>query len=113
VHTVRHARLGAVALVIVALAVAYEVDLFARLADAKTLAQTLVAMGPWGYLAFIVAYSALQPFGVPGTVFIVAAPLIWPWQTAFLLSMIGTMAASVGSTARDECGPVHGRSWPA
>jgi uncharacterized membrane protein YdjX (TVP38/TMEM64 family) len=95
VHTVRHARLGAVALVFVALAVAYQMGLFTRLADPRTLAQTLVAMGIWGYLAFIVAYTVLQPFGVPGTVFILAAPLIWPWQTAFLLSMTGTMAASV------------------
>jgi uncharacterized membrane protein YdjX (TVP38/TMEM64 family) len=46
-------------------------------------------------VAFIVAYAVLQPFGVPGTVFIVAAPLIWPWPVAFALSMTGTMAASV------------------
>jgi uncharacterized membrane protein YdjX (TVP38/TMEM64 family) len=91
----RHARIGAVALVIVALAVAYQAGLLTQFGDPKTLAQTLVAMGTRGYLAFIVAYSVLQPFGVPGTVFIVAAPLIWPWQTAFLLSMTGTMAASV------------------
>jgi len=32
---------------------------------------------------------------VPGTVFIMAAPLIWPWPVAFGLSMTGTMAASV------------------
>jgi uncharacterized membrane protein YdjX (TVP38/TMEM64 family) len=94
-RTVRHARLGAVALVIVALAVAYQAGLLTRFADPKTLAQTLVAMGPRGYLAFIIAYTVLQPFGVPGTVFIVAAPLIWPWQTAFLLSLVGTMSASV------------------
>ena len=37
----------------------------------------------------------LQPFGVPGTVFVVAAPLIWPWPIAFALSMVGTMSASV------------------
>ena len=41
------------------------------------------------------AYAALQPFGVPGTVFIFAAPLVWPWPTAFALSMVGTMCASV------------------
>ncbi|WP_233165940.1 TVP38/TMEM64 family protein [Archangium sp. Cb G35] len=52
-------------------------------------------MGAWGYLAFALAYTVLQPFGVPGTIFIVAAPLLWPWQTAFALSMIGTMSASV------------------
>jgi uncharacterized membrane protein YdjX (TVP38/TMEM64 family) len=37
----------------------------------------------------------LQPFGVPGTVFVVAAPLIWPWPVAFALSMIGTLSASM------------------
>ena len=46
-------------------------------------------------MAFIGAYTALQPFGVPGTVFVVAAPLIWPWPAAFALSMVGTMGASV------------------
>ncbi|EYF02116.1 TVP38/TMEM64 family protein [Chondromyces apiculatus] len=91
----RYAKLGAVVLVIVALAIAYRLGIFTQVADPKTLAQTLVAMGPWGYLAFVVAYTVLQPFGVPGTVFIIAAPLIWPWKTAFVLSMAGTMAASV------------------
>ena len=55
----------------------------------------LIAMGPWGYVAFVGAYAALQPFGVPGTVFVLAAPMIWPWPVAFTLSMVGTMAASV------------------
>jgi uncharacterized membrane protein YdjX (TVP38/TMEM64 family) len=91
----RHARVGAVLAMIVALATAYKFDIFTRVADPKTLARTLVEMGPWGYLVFVVAYAVLQPFGVPGTVFVVAAPLIWPWRTAFVLSMTGTMLASV------------------
>lgn len=94
-RTLRYAKLGAVVLVIGTLATAYHLGIFAQVVDPKTLAQTLVAMGPWGYLAFIAAYSVLQPFGVPGTVFVVAAPLIWPWQTAFVLSMTGTMSASI------------------
>jgi uncharacterized membrane protein YdjX (TVP38/TMEM64 family) len=94
-HTVRRARLAAVALVLVALAVAFRTGLFTPLADPKSLAQALLAMGTWGYLAFVGAYTLLQPFGVPGTVFVVAAPLIWSWRTAFLLSMAGTMTASV------------------
>jgi uncharacterized membrane protein YdjX (TVP38/TMEM64 family) len=59
------------------------------------LKRTLVQLGPWGYAAFIGSYTVLQPFGVPGTVFVWAAPLIWPWHIAFALSMVGTMAASV------------------
>src|SRR5262249_33643548 len=43
----------------------------------------------------LVAYTLLQPFGVPGTVFVMAAPLIWPWPVAFALSMTGSMTASV------------------
>jgi uncharacterized membrane protein YdjX (TVP38/TMEM64 family) len=88
-------KLGAVALVLLILAAAYVFDVFAWVSEPKALVHTLIEMGAWGYLAFIVAYAVLQPFGVPGTIFIVAAPLIWPWKTAFALSMIGTMAASV------------------
>ncbi len=89
------AKIGGVALVILMLAGAYHVGIFASVAEPKILAHELIEMGAWGYLAFILAYTVLQPFGVPGTIFIVAAPLVWPWQTAFLLSMIGTMCASV------------------
>nr|WP_276602772.1 hypothetical protein [Nannocystis pusilla] len=91
----RVAKLGVVALVLVALVGAWHFGVFARVAEPKVLAATLVEMGAWGYLAFVLAYTLLQPFGVPGTIFIVAAPLIWPWRTAFALSMLGTMGASV------------------
>lgn len=89
------AKIGVVALVLLALAGAWYLGIFDQVAEPRTLAHTLVEMGAWGYLAFVLAYAVLQPFGVPGTIFIVAAPLIWPWQTAFALSMTGTMCASV------------------
>ncbi len=57
--------------------------------------RSLLRLGPWGYVAYLAAYALLQPFGVPGTIFVWAAPLIWPWPVAFALSMTGTMAASV------------------
>lgn len=94
-RSLRLAKFGVVALVVVMLAVAYHFGVFARVAEPKLLAQTLLEMGVWGYVVFVLAYTLLQPFGVPGTIFIVAAPLIWPWQTAFALSMVGTMSASV------------------
>jgi uncharacterized membrane protein YdjX (TVP38/TMEM64 family) len=86
---------GIVALVAGGLILAWRAGIFAEVSDPGRLARTLVAMGASGYVAFIVAYTLLQPFGVPGTVFIVAAPLIWPWPVAFTLSMVGTMSASV------------------
>jgi uncharacterized membrane protein YdjX (TVP38/TMEM64 family) len=91
----RTTRIAAVLAVIAILVVAQRLGVFQQLADPARAAQRLVELGPWGYAAFIVSYAALQPFGVPGTVFIMAAPLIWSWQVAFGLSMAGTMAASV------------------
>ena len=91
----RKTRIAAVLAVVAILVLAQQLGVFQRLAEPARVAQSLVELGPWGYAAFIVAYAALQPFGVPGTVFIMAAPLIWPWPVAFALSMAGTMAASV------------------
>lgn len=88
-------RLAVVGLVLLLLAAGYHFGVFAHVAEPKALARTLVELGAWGYLVFVLAYTVLQPFGVPGTVFIVAAPLIWNWPTAFALSMVGTMSASV------------------
>jgi len=88
-------RFAVAALVLLTLAGAYRFGIFARVGEPQALARSLVEMGPSGYAAFVLAYAVLQPFAVPGTIFIVAAPLIWPWKTAFVLSLVGTMAASV------------------
>jgi len=95
VSSPRYAKFAAVALVLGVIVVAHRMgilDAFASPANAKA---TLVGLGAWGQLAFVVAYTLLQPFGVPGTVFVMAAPLVWPWPVAFALSMTGTMTASV------------------
>jgi uncharacterized membrane protein YdjX (TVP38/TMEM64 family) len=94
-RTLRHAKIAAVLGVITLLVVAQRLGVFQQFANPARVKETLVQLGPSGYAAFIVAYAVLQPFGVPGTVFVMAAPLIWPWPVAFGLSMVGTMAASV------------------
>jgi uncharacterized membrane protein YdjX (TVP38/TMEM64 family) len=91
----RKRKIAAVVGVVAILALAWHFGLFEEFRDPARARQTLVALGPWGYVAFVAAYAALQPFGMPGTVFVFVAPLIWPWPTAFGLSMVGTMAASV------------------
>lgn len=90
-----HPKAAVVLLVILLLVVAQRLGILAQLSEPERLTRTLLELGPWGYVAFIVAYATFQPFGIPGTVFVFAAALIWPWQTAFGLSMAGTMAASV------------------
>jgi len=88
-------RVAALLAVFVLLGLAHHFGLLQRFADPAGVARTLRSLRGWGYLAFVASYALLQPFGVPGTVFVVAAPLIWPWPVAFVLSMTGTMAASV------------------
>jgi len=94
-RSTRTAKIAAVLVVAVVLVVAQRLGIFKTFSDPAAVKAALVELGPWGYLAFVAAYAALQPFGVPGTVFVMAAPLIWPWPVAFGLSMTGTMAASV------------------
>lgn len=91
----RKTKIAAVLLVITILVIAQRLGIFEQLSSPEQVKETMLALGPWGYVAFVVAYAVLQPFGVPGTVFVWAAPLIWPWPIAFALSMTGTMAASV------------------
>jgi len=91
----RAARLATVVVVVALVLVAHQLGLLSQFREPTRLKETLLDLGPWGYLAFIAAYTALQPFGVPGTAFVVAASLVWPWPLAFGLSMVGTCAASV------------------
>jgi uncharacterized membrane protein YdjX (TVP38/TMEM64 family) len=92
---VRNLRIFLVLFVICVLLAAYQLGILAHISDSDQLKKTLVELGAWGYLAFVVPYALLQPFGLPGAVFIWSAPFVWPWYTAFLLSLIGTQAASV------------------
>lgn len=89
------ARVGLVAVVVTMLVVCHQLGVLSIFAEPVRVKAALLELGALGYLTFVVAYALLQPFGVPGTVFIFAAPLIWTWPVAFALSLVGTMAASV------------------
>jgi uncharacterized membrane protein YdjX (TVP38/TMEM64 family) len=92
---VPRAKIAAVLLAVAIVVLAQQLGIFHLTSDPARLKQALLELGPWGYLAFLGAYTVFQPFGVPGTVFVMAAPLIWPWPIAFALSMVGTLSASV------------------
>lgn len=91
----RRARIGLVVAVATMMLAAWRLGLLERFSSVDAARATLLGLGAWGYAAFVLAYTLLQPFGVPGTVFVWVAPLVWPWPVAFALSMTGTMAASV------------------
>lgn len=88
-------RLAAVAAVVAMLVLAQRAGILGRFSDPAGARQALLDLGPWGYAAFVGAFALLQPFALPGTVFVFSAPLVWPWPIAFALSMAGSMAASV------------------
>jgi uncharacterized membrane protein YdjX (TVP38/TMEM64 family) len=92
---VRWLRIGALLVIVAVVVIAHLLGVFHDLGDPARAARTLRDLGVWGYVAFVGSYALLQPFGLPGTAFVVAASLIWPWPVAFALSMTGTMAASV------------------
>lgn len=91
----RRVRVGVLAAVVILAVVLHQTGVLARFSSPARASETLEGMGGWGYLVFIVSYALLQPFGMPGTLFILVAPLVWPWPVAFALNMAGTMGCSV------------------
>jgi uncharacterized membrane protein YdjX (TVP38/TMEM64 family) len=76
------------------LLLAYHFGLFRDFGDPARLKETLVGLGAVGWIAYLVAYTFLQPFGVPGVAFIAGASLVWPPPVAIALSLTATLLAS-------------------
>lgn len=57
----------------------------------------LLDSGPWGPALFVLAFAALQPFGLSAHVFIVGAALVWPPLVAMTLSWAGAVLAGCTS----------------
>lgn len=53
--------------------------------------------GAWGGVLFVLAYGVLQPLGVRSVFFLLCAPLVWEPATAFVLSWLGTLVASIAA----------------
>jgi uncharacterized membrane protein YdjX (TVP38/TMEM64 family) len=68
-------------------------DVQGSLSPAEIRARVL-SWGPWGPVAFVIAFAVLQPFGVSAHVFIIAATLVWPPLTSLALSLAGALAAA-------------------
>ena len=62
-----------------------------------TIRTRVASAGTWGPLAYILLFSALQPFGVSAHLFLVVAGLAWPPQWAIPIGYAGMMGASVSA----------------
>ena len=103
-------RLRTVLLVAVAsgLLAAWAAGLFDLLGDPELLRSKLLAMGPWGYVVYLIAFAFLQPADVPGVALIFASTYVWPKPVAYGLSLVGAM---LGATLGFYFSRFIGRDW--
>ena len=58
-------------------------------------AEWVRSFGAAGFLVFLLAFTCIQPLGVSGHVFVLAAALVWPPWLAFGLSLLGALGSSL------------------
>lgn len=65
--------------------------------DVEALRQLIAALGPRAYIFFAASFILLHPLGVPAFFWVIPAGIVWPFWTAFPLSLAAILAAaSVG-----------------
>jgi uncharacterized membrane protein YdjX (TVP38/TMEM64 family) len=74
---------------------AWKLGAFEYVERPEELREHLRALGPWGYVAYVVAFAILQPIGVPGFALIVVASYVWPAPVAYGLSLLGAMISAI------------------
>jgi len=63
--------------------------------DPTEIRDRLDGSGAAGPIVFLLAFIAIQPWGLPGALFIVPAALVWPPLVAFGLSWLGANLAGL------------------
>jgi uncharacterized membrane protein YdjX (TVP38/TMEM64 family) len=59
--------------------------------------RALAESGAWGPVLYVAAFALLEPFGVPGAVFVLPASLAWPTEFAVAMSVLGATGAGITS----------------
>lgn len=88
------AKLTLVVAVVALVIAAWQLGWFALVAEPQLLRERTLALGPWGYLVFLVGFCLLAPFGLPGILFVLASAYIWPRPVAYALSLAGAVGSS-------------------
>ncbi len=89
-------RIGLAVAVLTALLVAWQSGAFAWVTH-ENIQRLLGDSGPWGPVVFVLAFALLEPFGVPGAVFVLPASLAWPADFAIAMSVLGATGAGITS----------------
>lgn len=65
--------------------------------DPEHTVQMVRDAGPWGVIVYLAAFAFLQPFGISGHAFTLAAAVVWGGLAGFAIAMVGALgAATVG-----------------
>ncbi|NUP04498.1 MAG: TVP38/TMEM64 family protein [Polyangiaceae bacterium] len=73
---------------------AWQGGLFSLLAEPARLKEEVLALEAWGFLLFVLVFSFISPFGLPGLALVIGATYVWPRPIAYGLSLAGAMGAS-------------------
>lgn len=88
-------RAAIIAALILLLGTAYGSGFLEILADRERVGGLLRSLGVWGPVLYVLAFALLEPFFVPGFLFVLAATGIWPFWLAYALSLAGAVGAGV------------------
>jgi uncharacterized membrane protein YdjX (TVP38/TMEM64 family) len=89
-------RIGLALGVVAALLAAWQAGVFGWVTH-ENIQRVLGESGAWGPVLYVLAFALLEPFGVPGAVFVLPASLAWPADFAIAMSVLGATGAGVTS----------------
>ena len=87
-------RLILISLIAGLAATAYFTGLYQYLAPDR-LRELLTDAGPWGPALVVLLFATLEPFFVPGAIFLLAAATVWPFWLALTVNMLGAVGAGM------------------
>ena len=88
-------RIGVLAAVAATLCVLWWTGVLAPLAEPERIRALLTETGPVGPLLWLLGFACLEPFGLPGAVFMIPASLVWPPALAIPMCVAGATGAGV------------------
>lgn len=88
-------RLGLVFAGAASLCVLWWTGALAGLAEPERIRALLSETGALGPLLWLLAFTCLEPFGMPGAVFVIPASLLWPPEVAIPMCVAGATGAGV------------------
>jgi uncharacterized membrane protein YdjX (TVP38/TMEM64 family) len=86
-------------LVVLALGAAVALYLSGAFEDPEHTVEVVRAAGAWGAIAYVAAFALLQPLGISGHVFGLAAAAIWGGAGGFALALLGAVGSACVSFA--------------